>query len=293
MFALLIKPGVHKRSKYATTINNLVAQGAVVLMSTEVTGLKSELIALKAANAEITLIACGGDGTVHLAINACFELEMDLAVIPMGTGNDFARYIGVKNKELGLATIQTGAPKPMDVGVIKLHNGEQHYFAGIASCGFDAEVNGRANRYRGPAGTAKYLVAVFQQLSTLKAQRLNLKIDAVTQAGEYTLVAIANTNSYGGGMKVCPTADAYDGEFEITMVDRVSRSLLVRVLPRVFWGGHVKHPKVSQSVGQFVSITDASPLIYADGERIGRGPASFDILPNAIRVWQAIPSQHP
>ena len=289
MLALLLKPGVETKRRYSASIKALVDLGAVILESGDAESLRLELSALRKIYPELTLVACGGDGTVHLAMNAAYDLNIDFAVIPMGTGNDFARYIGIGNSSLGLLALNEGVRQTMDLGVIKFATGEVQYFAGIASCGFDAEVNERANGYRGPAGTAKYLFAVFRQLGAMQAQRMQLGIDEVELDDHFTLVAIANTSSYGGGMKVCPTANAYDGDFEITIVGKVSRSLLVRVLPRVFWGGHVKHPKVSQAIGKRVSIAGDAPLIYADGERIGRGPATFEILPGAIRVWQATP----
>jgi len=104
------------------------------------------------------------------------------------------------------------------------------------------------------------------------------------------LIAVGNTSSYGGGLKMCPTANAYDHKFEITYVEKITRRLLVRVLPKVFWGGHTKHGQVTQTTNQRIDVRGEPFPIYADGEKIGLGPAVITLHPEAMRVWQAQPS---
>jgi diacylglycerol kinase (ATP) len=179
----------------------------------------------------------------------------------------------------------------MDMGTIKLPDGSIVRFAGIASCGFDAQVNERANTYRGPAGTLKYLVALAMELVNLKSWELAVSTDGgAIRTDNFTLIAVGNTSSYGGGLRMCPTANAYDQEFEITYVEEVSRRLLVRVLPKVFWGGHTKHRQVTQSSSKGIEISGDSFPVYADGEKIGYGPVVITLHPGAMRVWQAQPS---
>ena len=166
--------------------------------------------------------------------------------------------------------------------------------AGIASCGFDAQVNERANTYRGPAGTLKYLVALAVELVKLNSREFMVSTnDGEHQAGRFTLIAVGNTSSYGGGLRMCPTADAFDQHFEVTYVDKVTRRLLVRVLPKVFWGGHTKHRQVTQSVAQKIEIGGDEFPVYADGEKIGHGPVVITLHPGAMRVWQAQPTNTP
>jgi diacylglycerol kinase (ATP) len=89
---------------------------------------------------------------------------------------------------------------------------------------------------------------------------------------------------------MCPTANAYDHLFEITYVEKISRRLLVRVLPKVFWGGHTKHSQVTQTTNQRIDVRGEPFPIYADGEKIGLGPAVITLHPGAMRVWQAQPT---
>ena len=164
----------------------------------------------------------------------------------------------------------------------------------IASCGFDAQVNERANTYRGPAGTLKYLVALAVELIKLNSREFVVSTDGGGKiTGRFTLIAVGNTSSYGGGLKMCPTADAFDQHFEVTYVDKVTRRLLVRVLPKVFWGGHTKHRQVTQSVAQKIEIGGDEFPVYADGEKIGHGPVVITLHPGAMRVWQAQPTNTP
>jgi diacylglycerol kinase (ATP) len=132
------------------------------------------------------------------------------------------------------------------------------------------------------------------ELVNLNSRELDVSIDGnAQQTSTYTLIAVGNTSSYGGGLRMCPTANAYDQKFETTFVEQVSRRLLVRVLPKVFWGGHTKHIQVTQTSLQKIHIGGEQFPVYADGERIGHGPVVITMHPGAMRVWQAQPTPTP
>lgn len=287
MLALLVKPTVWKSHKAKTVLEGLQGSGAIALEGSNSAELRIELAELQRDYSDLTLVACGGDGTVHLALNSMPD-NVALAVIPMGTGNDFSRYLGIKDIKTALDVLATGKATALDYGLVILANGVQRKFLGVASCGFDAQVNERANTYRGPSGTIKYLAALFVELSKLSPSNFTVVSDGAAMRCELlTLVAVGNTSSYGGGMKICPTADAVDGLFEVTYVQAVTRRLLVRVLPKVFWGGHVSHPKVKQEVASRVELGGDSFPVYADGELVGTGPIKVELMPKGVRVWQA------
>ena len=294
MLALLVKPTLWESRRAKAVLEVLQTSGAAVLQGSNSVELSIELAALQVIYPDLTLVACGGDGTFHLALNSLPDLQIPIAVLPMGTGNDLARYLGIKKLKLGIAALRNGAPVKMDMGTIELIDGSIIRFAGIASCGFDAQVNERANTYRGPAGTIKYLVALAVELVKLNSREFMVSTNGGEhQAGRFTLIAVGNTSSYGGGLRMCPTADAFDQHFEVTFVDKVTRRLLVRVLPKVFWGGHTKHRQVSQSVAQKIEIGGDEFPVYADGEKIGHGPVVITLHPGAMRVWQAQPTNTP
>lgn len=294
MYALLIKPTVKQtRSgrRILTTINEL---GSIELTGADISSLRSELQNLQGIYQDLVVVACGGDGTVNLAVNSLPDMKIPVAVVPLGTGNDFARFIGIKNPIEGIRVLRSGVAAVLDHGVISLPDGQTRKFVGVASCGFDAQVNERANRYRGPTGTLKYLVALLVELSKLSARELEIRVSGEEVRREkMTLVAIGNTSSYGGGMKMCPQADAHDGLLEVTFVAKVSRRVLLRVLPKVFWGTHVRHPLVTQASCAKIDIRGEAFPVYADGERIGVGPVSVHVVAGGLRVWQAMQATTP
>jgi diacylglycerol kinase (ATP) len=288
MIALLVKPKLVASKKLDSVLRELADLDPVALQGSDTDSIKSEIAALWELDKNLIVVACGGDGTFHLALNSLPDLQIPIAVLPMGTGNDLARYLGIKKPKMGIAALRTGAPVKMDMGTIELEDGSSRRFAGIASCGFDAQVNERANTYRGPAGTVKYLVALAVELVKLCSREFVVSTDGEEKGtGRFTLIAVGNTSSYGGGLKMCPTADAFDQSFEVTYVDHVTRRLLLRVLPKVFWGGHTKHRQVTQSVARRIEIAGDQFPVYADGEKVGHGPVVITLHPGAMRVWQA------
>jgi diacylglycerol kinase (ATP) len=288
MIALLVKPKLVASKKLDSVLKELADLDPVSLKGSDTDSIESEIAALWELDKNLIVVACGGDGTFHLALNSLPDLQIPIAVLPMGTGNDLARYLGIKKPKLGIAALRNGAPVKMDMGTIESSDGSTRRFAGIASCGFDAQVNERANTYRGPAGTLKYLVALAVELVKLNSREFVVSTDGEGKiTGRFTLIAVGNTSSYGGGLKMCPTANAFDQSFEVTYVDHVTRRLLVRVLPKVFWGGHTKHRQVTQSSVQKIQIGGDEFPVYADGEKVGHGPVTITLHPGAMRVWQA------
>jgi diacylglycerol kinase (ATP) len=294
VYALLIKPAVKQTRSGRKLLATISELGTIELTGTSISELRRELASLQTMHHDLIVVACGGDGTVHLAVNSLPDMQIPIAVVPLGTGNDFARYFGIKNPVEGLRVLSDGCATTMDHGVISLSNGDVRKFVGVASCGFDAQVNERANRYRGPTGTLKYLVALLVELSKLSARELEILVSGEARRNEkMTLVAVGNTTSYGGGMKMCPTANANDGVLEVTFVSKVSRRVLLSVLPKVFWGTHVKHPLVTQTSCTKIDISGESFPVYADGERVGVGPVSVHVVAGGLRVWQAKPATTP
>jgi len=294
VYALLIKPAVKQTRSGRKILATISELGAIELAGTGISELRRELASLHTVHQDLVVVACGGDGTVHLAVNSLPDMQIPIAVVPLGTGNDFARFIGIKNPVEGLRVLSDGCTTTMDHGAISLSDGDVRKFVGVASCGFDAQVNERANRYRGPTGTLKYLVALLVELGKLSARELEILISGEARRSErMTLVAVGNTTSYGGGMKMCPTANANDGVLEVTIVAKVSRRVLLRVLPKVFWGTHVKHPLVTQTSCTKIDISGESFPVYADGERVGVGPVSVHVVAGGLRVWQAKPATTP
>ncbi|MEU6758326.1 diacylglycerol kinase [Streptomyces sp. NPDC046685] len=232
------------------------------------------------------VIAVGGDGVVSLALQALAGTSVPLGVVAVGTGNDFARALGLPVREPARAgrmaadALKEGRIRDVDLGRV----GATWYGTVLAS-GFDSRVNDRGNRMRLPAGRFKYDLAMVAELAAFRpvAYRITLDDGPVIET-EATLVAVGNGSTYGGGMRICADAVTDDGLFDITVVGDCSRTTLLKVFPRVYKGTHLSHPKVSVHRARKVTLEAAGLTAYADGEPLGPLPVTARCVPGAVRV---------
>lgn len=226
------------------------------------------------------LVAVGGDGTAHLALQAVAGTTTALAILPTGTGNDLATSLGVPTT--AAATAQ--AVLAGDSTAVDAVRFGSSWFACILGTGFDAAVNERANRMRWPRGRRKYDLAILLELGTFRPQHLTLTLDGRREEHDVMLVALGNAQSYGGGMRMCPDADLTDGLLDVVVVGPLSRRRLVRLFPRLFKGTHVQDASVTVRRAREVVLEGPPLAVYADGEPVGRLPLTCRVEPGALRV---------
>jgi diacylglycerol kinase (ATP) len=232
------------------------------------------------------LIAVGGDGMASLALQAVAETSTPLGVIAVGTGNDFARALGLPVRDpaaAGVAVAEAlgaGRTRAVDLGRVG-----KTWFGTVLASGFDSRVNDRGNRMRWPTGRFKYDLAMVAELAAFKTvpYRITLDDGAVHEV-DATLVAVGNGSSYGGGMRICARADMSDGLFDVTVVGDCSRTTLLKVFPRVYRGTHLDHPKVTTYRAAKVEIAATGVTGYADGEYLGGLPLTAECVPGAVRL---------
>jgi diacylglycerol kinase (ATP) len=246
------------------------------------------LVRARAAVADGTgaLVAVGGDGMAHLALQAVAGTDTPLGLVAVGTGNDFARALGLPVRDPAAAgRLIADALKASRIRAVDLGRVDERWFGTVLASGFDSRVNDRGNRMRLPAGRARYDLAMLAELAALRpfAYRITLDDGAVREV-EATLVAVGNGPSYGGGMRICPGADLADGLFDVTVVGDCGRATLLRVFPRVYRGTHVDHPRVTVYRAARVEIAAEDVSGYADGERLGELPLTAHCVPGAVRV---------
>ncbi|MYW02420.1 diacylglycerol kinase [Streptomyces sp. SID3343] len=227
------------------------------------------------------VVAVGGDGTVAAALQAVAGTSTPLGVIPIGSGNDFARALDLPLGDVVAATHVVADLHPRDVDLGRV--GER-WFGTILCSGFDSRVNERANRMTWAGGRTRYNAALVGELGALAPVPYELELDGKPFDVGATLIAVGNSRSYGGGMRMCPDADLSDGLFDVTVVAECGRAELLRVLPKVYSGRHVSHPKVSVHRAATVSLTARGLSAWADGERLGALPITADCVPAAVRV---------
>jgi diacylglycerol kinase (ATP) len=227
------------------------------------------------------LVVMGGDGMVHLAIQAVAYSSVSLGVIPTGTGNDLARLLGIpRGQPLAAAeVVVAGATRTID-----LARAGATYYATVLATGFDSIVNERANAMRWPRGQLRYSLATLAELRVFRPLSYRVDIDDVRWHGEAMLVAVGNGPSYGGGLRICEGADPGDGLLDVVTIKPVSKLDLVRVYPRLFKGTHVTHQAYEVHRAKRVRVAAARVVAYADGERIGPLPLRVTVDPGALSV---------
>ncbi|MFI5763342.1 diacylglycerol kinase [Streptomyces sp. NPDC051563] len=245
------------------------------------------------------VIAVGGDGLVSLALQALAGTDVPLGVVAVGTGNDFARAMGLPVREparagrLAAEALKEGRVREIDLGRVSgagdrsgAGDGAGGTWYGTVLCsGFDSRVNDRGNRMRLPAGRFKYDLAMALELAAFRPFPYRITLDGgPVLETEATLVAVGNGSSYGGGMRICADAVPDDGLFDVTVVGDCSRTTLLKVFPRVYKGTHLGHPKVTVHRAAKVTLEAAGITAYADGEPLGPLPVSAQCVPAALRL---------
>lgn len=246
------------------------------------------------------VIACGGDGTVHEAVQELIHGGPALGVMPGGSGDDLAAALGFcigRPEESARAIARAarrvvadpGTARRVDLGMVSTADGVEQAFIGVVSTGFDSAVNERANRMRRWGG-ARYLAALARELVSFRPSPYRVTVDGQPVEGRAMLVAVGNGGRYGGGMRVCPAARPDDGELDITWLSAVSRPTFVRSFPSVYRGTHVSNPHVATYRGRSVSIEAPGQVAYADGEPVGPLPVRIQIRPGALRILPVPPA---
>ncbi|MEO8476947.1 MAG: diacylglycerol kinase family protein [Actinomycetota bacterium] len=227
----------------------------------------------------------GGDGTVSLGANGVVGTDAALAVLPAGTGDDFAKAIGAGTFDAAVRLLANPKIVPIDV-VAVIAGVERRWFVNIAGAGFDSEVNETANAMRlRLGGTGTYLAAVLKTLSRFSPAHYDLTIDGEALSVDAMLVVVGSGIQYGGGMKVLPDACLNDGLLDVCIVEALSTTAFLRAFPRVFTGSHGRHPKVQMLRATSVKVEANRKIqVYADGERVGPLPATFEVRPDALPV---------
>lgn len=243
------------------------------------------------------ILVAGGDGSLSEAVNGIFTQQVvapgqvTLALLPIGTGNDWARGRGIPHDYASaLRLVAAGHTASHDVGVIDFAapgmSGTRRYFVNVAGTGFDAGVIERMPSRK--LGRIAYLVGLLRELVSYRPLSLRLKIGTQPVDAE-AFVFFACIGRYcGGGMQVAPQARSDDGLFDLTLVRCLGRIELLLNLRRLFDGTLPEHPKVSTWQGATVEIdapnAPGGAAIEADGELVGHAPARLKILPKALRI---------
>ncbi|MBN1483177.1 MAG: diacylglycerol kinase family lipid kinase [Chloroflexia bacterium] len=242
-----------------------------------------------------TVVAVGGDGTINEVINGLIAPGQErsgarLGVIITGRGSDLARTIGIPS-DIEAACERLAHPRsmPMDLGLAEYSiagRRVQRFFGNIAGIGFDGEVVARANKIAFARGTIPYLSGLLSALVTWRNREVELLLDGQrVYRGKVYLVAVANGQYFGGGMRIVPEADPNDGLLDVAYLDDISKIQFLRLVPSVYEGSHVHHPAVHIHRARQVEVYSEHALLSElDGELGGNPPMTFQVIPEAVEV---------
>jgi diacylglycerol kinase (ATP) len=251
------------------------------------------------------ILVFGGDGTVHRHLRALVHLHLPVLVVPAGSGNDFARALGLLREDDSLAAWKKFAAGSSGVRVVDLGTitpvvpaaqikPDPTYFSCAAGVGLDGEIARRANELpRWLRGHGGYALSLPGALLGLRPFVLKLKTEpdesagpAVPRSDQRVVAAVfANTPVYGGGMRIAPKAQMDDGRLDVCLIRHISKLKLLSVFPTVYFGRHLGIREVDYFSVACARVETDRPLdVYADGEHVGHTPVEIGVARTALRV---------
>ena len=242
-----------------------------------------------------TVVAVGGDGTVHEAVGGLMRVAPEqrsvLATIPRGTGRDFARSSRLPTDlDAALRVVAHGATRTVDVGRASYTAWDgthaDGYFANFAGAGVSGAIAARANSSsKALGGRASFMWATTVVFLGWENVEYQVEVDGTRRAGRMLEVIAAVGDSIAGGMRLAPGADQGDGLLDVVVFGDVTKLDFVRTLPKIYRGTYLPHPRAERIQGRHVTVESASPVpITLDGEHPGTTPARFEIVPQALRL---------
>jgi len=254
-----------------------------------------ELVRHAAEDGAALVVVAGGDGTVNEAVNglmrAAPERRPELAVVPRGTGTDFVRTFRIPtDPQRAIEVARSGRTVTIDVGRVGYTGWDgtrgESCFANVASAGMSGAVAQRANSSsKALGGRASFLWATLAVFASWKNTEVSVEADGERRQGRMLDVIVANCQFLGGGMWMTPEADPADGRFDVLLIGDITKWDLVTTLPKIYRGRHLPHPKAELLRARRVSVDTSVPLpVELDGEQPGTTPATFEIVPGALRL---------
>ncbi|MCF6268738.1 MAG: diacylglycerol kinase family lipid kinase [Melioribacteraceae bacterium] len=236
------------------------------------------------------IVAAGGDGTLFEVINGYFknssEQTIPLGVLPVGTGNAFARDLELDTTKIeeAIEIISKQKLRKVDVGKFSTE-GKDYYFLNIIGAGFVADANKTAQSFK-IFGNFSYIIGVFYRILVLKFTKLKLEFDGKKLETESTFIEVSNTRYTGADFLMAPNAEIDDGLLDITLVKKISRLKLLQTFPKIFTGEHILINEIETHKAKHIKIETDKPLILTpDGELLGTTPVEIECLKHAIEVF--------
>lgn len=283
-------------------IDQLRAAGAEVLDLSGASYAQARAHARAAQPDLRALVVVGGDGMVHLGLDAVAGTDTPMGIVPVGSGNDFAVAAGLDpHRRIDVDRMLAGIDDPTPVDALRLHwsDGRPTWVGGAVSVGIDAAVNVRANSYRWPRTSLKYVRAMIAEVAQARSYGYRVVMDDdIVWEHAGVLAFAANIPHIGGGIRVAPLAEFTDGLIDVVVARSLSRLQILAILPKLYRGRHLDHPAVEHfrarrvrievsaglPAGEVAHRLGVPPAIHGDGELLGDLPVTIEVVPGAARL---------
>jgi len=253
-------------------------------------GHATELVGATVLSAFDGVVAAGGDGTVFEVLNGLYqhpkEQRVPLGVLPIGTGNAFARELHLQGDVMSHAVdiLRRGHTRLVDVGYVKTAEKSFH-FLNIVLMGFAVDAGLTAQKLKF-LGQPAYTLATLWQVMTLKSYPLMLETDGKRRQSDNVFIAISNSRYTGTHFLIAPSARLDDGLLDVTMLESLSRRRLLKLFPSIYSGRHVDYAEISTFKAGRISIQSPGGLLLGpDGEFQGRSPVDISCLPRDLAIF--------
>lgn len=246
------------------------------------------------------IVAVGGDGTLSEVVNGYFDhcgsvinSAASIGLLPSGTGSDFRRSLGLTSRGDAIRALMSSEARLLDAARADFQDRDgasvSRTFINVASFGLGGDVSALVNKWRESlprwiGGSARFAAAAIAALGRYKNVAVSLRLDQREIKINSNLIVVANGRFAGGGMMLAPHAELDDGLLDVIVTDNATRLDVIRELPRIQRGAHLKNPKVTEILAREISINSEEPMaIDLDGEMVGSTPAHVRVLPSAVR----------
>jgi len=298
---LILNPAARKgraEREWPTIAARLRSRGVVFTQAMTCGPSDATMLAQQAlADGATQLIVVGGDGTLNEVVNGLAIARTvntnlpTLALIPLGTGVDFARGHGIHSLDDALATLHHGSHHTIDLGLAHFRDAggqeRERFFVNVADCGLGPTASQQIARVDRRLATGAYLYGALRAIAAYAPTPTRITVDDhVVYEAPCGLLAIGNGRYFGGGMAITPRAHTDDGLLDVVILGTTDRRTLVgELLPRVYRGSHLRHPAVHFARGTTITVEAEPPLpLELDGEIVGTTPVTVTLRQSYLRL---------
>ncbi len=230
-----------------------------------------------------TVVSCGGDGTLNEVINGIIGSRVSLGLLPLGTGSDFGKTVGIRDLESAIKALKGNKKMQIDVGKVEFIGGRTRYFVNSAEAGFGAYVMDYVDNHR-RLGSSSFIVGVLASLVRLKKFEAHVSVDYRSDINKTIEIIVANGRYFGGGMLASPDSRPDDSILDVHVLEPVGRIKTILQLRELIDGTYIQKGHSREYRGKNIEINAKNILVEMDGEVIELTPIKIEMVEKALSM---------